>query len=433
MIIVMKQNATQDSINNIINEIHNNGLEAHISNGMEVTIIGVIGDKSKLRISDLKAYPEVEKVLNVTDSRLKVGFAGLGLIGGSLARTIKRIYPNARIIATDIDTKSLTIAKNEEIIEKIVSLDEIFEYSTLNSLDYLFLCAPVITNIKNLEKISKNIKDAEVIISDVGSVKSEVVKKAKELNLTQFIGGHPMAGSEKTGFESSNDHLLENVYYIIANDVASDENVDKFRDFIKSLGSIPVIMDGEYHDYVMAGISHVPHFIASALVNTVKDASNNDEMFKKLAAGGFKDITRIASSSPDMWEQIALSNTANIIKVLDIYINQLKDIKENIISKDGNNIHDFFDEAREYRDSVPNSGIGGINNQYSFHCDLADEAGGIATVATILAMNGINIKNIGIVHNREYMDGALRIEFYDEESKNTSISLLENKNYKVYR
>lgn len=433
MIIVMKQNATQDSINNIINEIHNNGLEAHISNGMEVTIIGVIGDKSKLRISDLKAYPEVEKVLNVTDSRLKVGFAGLGLIGGSLARTIKRIYPNARIIAADIDTKSLTIAKNEEIIEKIVSLDEIFEYSTLNSLDYLFLCAPVITNIKNLEKISKNIKDAEVIISDVGSVKSEVVKKAKELNLTQFIGGHPMAGSEKTGFESSNDHLLENVYYIIANDVASDENVDKFRDFIKSLGSIPVIMDGEYHDYVMAGISHVPHFIASALVNTVKDASNNDEMFKKLAAGGFKDITRIASSSPDMWEQIALSNTANIIKVLDIYINQLKDIKENIISKDGNNIHDFFDEAREYRDSVPNSGIGGINNQYSLHCDLADEAGGIATVATILAMNGINIKNIGIVHNREYMDGALRIEFYDEESKNTSISLLENKNYKVYR
>lgn len=433
MIIVMKQNATQDSINNIINEIHNNGLEAHISNGMEVTIIGVIGDKSKLRISDLKAYPEVEKVLNVTDSRLKVGFAGLGLIGGSLARTIKRIYPNARIIAADIDTKSLTIAKNEEIIEKIVSLDEIFEYSTLNSLDYLFLCAPVITNIKNLEKISKNIKDAEVIISDVGSVKSEVVKKAKELTLTQFIGGHPMAGSEKTGFESSNDHLLENVYYIIANDVASDENVDKFRDFIKSLGSIPVIMDGEYHDYVMAGISHVPHFIASALVNTVKDASNNDEMFKKLAAGGFKDITRIASSSPDMWEQIALSNTANIIKVLDIYINQLKDIKENIISKDGNNIHDFFDEAREYRDSVPNSGIGGINNQYSFHCDLADEAGGIATVATILAMNGINIKNIGIVHNREYMDGALRIEFYDEESKNTSISLLENKNYKVYR
>ena len=433
MIIVMKQNATQDSINNIINEIHNNGLEAHISNGMEVTIIGVIGDKSKLRISDLKAYPEVEKVLNVTDSRLKVGFAGLGLIGGSLARTIKRIYPNARIIAADIDTKSLTIAKNEEIIEKIVSLDEIFEYSTLNSLDYLFLCAPVITNIKNLEKISKNIKDAEVIISDVGSVKSEVVKKAKELNLTQFIGGHPMAGSEKTGFESSNDHLLENVYYIIANDVASDENVDKFRDFIKSLGSIPVIMDGEYHDYVMAGISHVPHFIASALVNTVKDASNNDEMFKKLAAGGFKDITRIASSSPDMWEQIALSNTANIIKVLDIYINQLKDIKENIISKDGNNIHDFFDEAREYRDSVPNSGIGGINNQYSFHCDLADEAGAIATVATILAMNGINIKNIGIVHNREYMDGALRIEFYDEESKNTSISLLENKNYKVYR
>lgn len=433
MIIVMKPSAKQESIDNIVHIIESKGLNTHLSAGQEVTIIGVIGDKSKLDISALNVAPDVDKILSVTDLRLRIGFAGLGLIGGSIARTIKRIYPNARLIAADVDNNSLDLAYNEGIIEEIVSLDDIFTTSTLNNLDYLFLCAPVMTNINNLEIISKNVKDSKIIISDVGSVKSSVVKKAKELNLTQFIGGHPMAGSEKTGFESSNDHLLENVYYIISNDVASEKDVEKFKNFIASLGSIPVIMDGEYHDYVMAGISHVPHFVASALVNTVKESSNNDEIFKTLAAGGFKDITRIASSSPVMWEHIALSNKENISKILDVCINELSAIRDTVNNSDGKGLYDFFDEAREYRDSVPSTGIGGINTQFSIHCDLADEAGGIATVATILAMNNINIKNIGIVHNREYIDGALRIEFYDEVSKNTSANLLENKNYKVYK
>lgn len=364
---------------------------------------------------------------------MNIGFIGLGLIGGSLAKTIKRVYPGAHIIAADPDRESVRLAIEEGIVEKEVTPEYITSTEGLADLTYLFLCAPVITNISILETISKNIGDSKVIISDVGSVKSEITGKAVEYGLSGFVGGHPMAGSEKTGFANANDHLFENVYYILTNDAASKDNVLTFTDFILSLDAIPIVLEASYHDFIMSGISHTPHFIAAGLVNTVKDSSEGAEVFKKLAAGGFKDITRIASSSPEMWSQIGLSNSENIINELDIFIKYLEDVKTFIREGNKQAIFDFFKTAGEYRSSISESGLLGFNNYHRLYCDLQDEAGSIAKVATILAENRINIKNIGIVHNREYIDGALLIEFYDEISKDAAGNLLEDNNYSVYR
>lgn len=364
---------------------------------------------------------------------MNIGFIGLGLIGGSLAKTIKRVYPGAHIIASDPDRESVRLAIEEGIVEKEVTPEYITSTEGLADLTYLFLCAPVITNISILETISKNIGDSKVIISDVGSVKSEITGKAVEYGLSGFVGGHPMAGSEKTGFANANDHLFENVYYILTNDSASKDNLLTFTDFILSLDAIPIVLEASYHDFIMSGISHTPHFIAAGLVNTVKDSSEGAEVFKKLAAGGFKDITRIASSSPEMWSQIGLSNSENIINELDIFIKYLEDVKTFIREGNKQAIFDFFKTAGEYRSSISESGLLGFNNYHRLYCDLQDEAGSIAKVATILADNRINIKNIGIVHNREYIDGALLIEFYDETSKDAAGNLLEDNNYSVYR
>lgn len=364
---------------------------------------------------------------------MNIGFIGLGLIGGSLAKTIKRVYPGAHIIAADPDRESVRLAIEEGIVEKKVTPEYITSTEGLADLTYLFLCAPVITNISILETISRNIGDSKVIISDVGSVKSEITGKAVEYGLSGFVGGHPMAGSEKTGFANANDHLFENVYYILTNDAASKDNVLTFTDFILSLDAIPIVLEASYHDFIMSGISHTPHFIAAGLVNTVKDSSEGAEVFKKLAAGGFKDITRIASSSPEMWSQIGLSNSENIINELDIFIKYLEDVKTFIREGNKQAIFDFFKTAGEYRSSISESGLLGFNNYHRLYCDLQDEAGSIAKVATILAENRINIKNIGIVHNREYIDGALLIEFYDETSKDAAGNLLEDNNYSVYR
>ena len=153
---------------------------------------------------------------------------------------------------------------------------------------------------------------------------------------------------------------------------------------------------------------------------------------KRLAAGGFKDITRIASYSPTMWQHICLKNKDNISQILASYIKYLEEVKSMIDSGDGQAIYDWFDSSRIYRNSLPGASSGPIKKAFEVYCDIIDEAGGIAAIATILASNGLSIKNIGIVHNREFEEGVLRIEFYDESSSKKAAELLQKFRYIVY-
>ena len=248
-----------------------------------------------------------------------------------------------------------------------------------------------------------------------------------------FIGGHPMAGSEKSGFANSRPHLIENAYYILTpSGKVSRDKIDAYRAFIGSLKAIPVILDYREHDCITGTISHLPHIIAATLVNYVKDHDTKDELMKALAAGGFKDITRIASSSPAMWQQICLKNGENISRILDGYIQTLENVKNAVDSGSESALYSLFETSRDYRNSMPGASAGPIKKQYALYCDIIDEAGGIATIATILASNNINIKNIGIIHNREFEEGALRIEFYDEASSVKAVGLLQKYHYIVY-
>ena len=213
----------------------------------------------------------------------------------------------------------------------------------------------------------------------------------------------------------------KNAYYVLTPaSKVSQEMIDRYYELVASLKAIPLILTYEKHDYVTAAISHLPHIIASSLVNLVKNCDYEDGTMKRVAAGGFKDITRIASSSPEMWEQICSANSENIIQVLDEYINSLIGIKFSLAEHNTHCIHDLFSTSRDYRNSISDSGSGPIPNSYSIYCDMVDEAGGIAALATILATNGISIKNIGIVHNREFEEAVLHVEFYEETRKNKS-------------
>ena len=167
-------------------------------------------------------------------------------------------------------------------------------------------------------------------------------------------------------------------------------------------------------------------------MNLVKDSDSQDGIMKTIAAGGFKDITRIASSSPEMWQQICLSNTANIASLLADYIHSLDKIYEMLLSADSSQIYDFFDNARTYRDGFIGTGNGAIKTEHTLNIDITDEPGALASIATMLAVRNISIKNIGITHNREYEEGALRIEFYSSSDVDTAKALLESKGYCVY-
>ncbi len=362
-------------------------------------------------------------------NNLTFGFIGLGLIGGSVARHLKKLDRGYTLIAYNRSINSLNEAKKDGIID-IICTEINDEFS---KCDYIFLCTPVEYNAIYLAKLKPIIKDT-CLITDVGSVKTHIHNEVIRLGLeSNFIGGHPMAGSEKTGYINSSDHLLENAYYAITPTAKSTpDKVEEYRQLVSDMGALPIVIDYKEHDYVVASISHLPHVIASSLVTTIKHSDNKQETMKLLAAGGFKDITRIASSSPEMWQQICLTNTDNIVKVLDNFSNNLNSFKNIIANKEEQSIYDRFEESRDYRNSINDNKRGPIDKTYFLYCDIIDEEGAIATIATILATNHISIKNIGIVHNREFEEAVLRIEFYDSDSVLLAKEVLIRHKYTIY-
>ncbi len=361
--------------------------------------------------------------------KLNIGFIGLGIIGGSLAKAIREFHPDSYILAYNRSLPPLAAAKKEGVIDEIC--EEVNH--RFRCCDYIFLCAPVSTNIQYM-KLLKEYISPDCILSDVGSVKGMIHQQATELSLTNcFIGGHPMAGSEKTGYDNSKARLLENAYYILT--PAEHVNIQKianYTELVSSLGAIPLVLTHQEHDYITAGISHLPHIVAAALVNLVRELDTEDEHMKLIAAGGFKDITRIASSSPDMWQQICLENPENISQTLDAYIRMLIQIRYQVDHKEAPQLYDLFSQARDYRDSIEILPEGPLRKSYFLYCDIADEPGGIATIATLLAMEQISIKNIGIIHNREFEEGVLRIDFYEGGDCEKALEILKKRNYIIH-
>ena len=325
----------------------------------------------------------------------KIGFIGLGLIGGSIAKAVRQYYPDYEIVAFDKNKEALALATQESVIDVAATTID----NNFHNCNYIFLCAPVASNTAYLKQLTEYLDD-DCILTDVGSVKANIHEEVQTLGIGKyFIGGHPMAGSEKSGYSNSKAMLIENAYFILTptNQVAH-EKVEAYEKFVESLKALPVILDYRVHDQITGTISHLPHIIASTLVNFVKTHDTKDEMMKNLAAGGFKDITRIASSSPTMWQHICLKNKDNISQILASYIKYLEEVKSMIDSGDEQAIYDWFDSSRIYRNSLPGASSGPIKKAFEVYCDIIDEAGGIAAIATILASNSLSIKNIGIVH-----------------------------------
>ena len=242
-----------------------------------------------------------------------------------------------------------------------------------------------------------------------------------------------MAGSEKSGFVNSNAHLMENAYYVLTpSSATTKDQLQKYQEFVTTVKAIPLVLDYHLHDRVTGAISHLPHIIAASLVNYIRETDTPDELMKNLAAGGFKDITRIASSSPVMWQQICLKNQENISEILEEFIQMLQRAKAYVDGREDRELYHMFETSRDYRDSMPTSSSGPLKKTYAVYCDIVDEAGGIATIATILASNAISLKNIGIIHNREFEEGVLCIEFYDNVSYEKAVSVLKRHHYTIY-
>lgn len=290
--------------------------------------------------------------INIRKKRTRFGFIGFGLIGGSVARALRDLYPDSEIMAYNYyETKpheKLEQAKSEGTLTSISTNLEDF-----SRCQVIFLCAPVLKNVAYLKKLLPHLSP-DCILTDVGSVKSDIHREIEKLNLgRQFVGGHPMTGSEKTGYANSDPSFFKGAYYLLTPTPESNpKHVAWMEDFVKSVGSLCMVLDPDNHDRITSGISHGPHVISAALVNTVAERDTQG-YYAKLAAGGFHSTTRISSSSPEMWENICQTNREKIVEFLEEYIDTLSKAKEDIISGDSQAITKLFADAKKYRDSIP--------------------------------------------------------------------------------
>lgn len=364
----------------------------------------------------------------IVQSVKKISIIGLGLIGGSLAKAFHKYFDEKPYIhAVDNDEEALREAEREGIINS---------FSTeagegLRGSEIVFICTPVHT-IAGYMECAAEFTGADCIITDTGSTKQRIFDWAAERKIN-YIGGHPMAGSERAGYAASKEFLFENAYYLLTPaPYASEESVLELKEILGRMGALPLVIDAGLHDESVAAVSHIPHIIAASLVNMVERLDDESKTMHTLAAGGFRDITRIASSNPYMWDAICAENKDKILAGLGVFQKMLDDFSDNL-KKGSGDIKGFFQNAKDYRDGFQVKPGGSYMNVYQIFVDVYDKPGMIATVATLLSVNDINIKNIGIVNSREYESGVMQIVFESFESMEKSVGLLEAMNFTVYK
>ncbi len=284
-----------------------------------------------------------------TTNKLTFGFIGLGLMGGSLAKAFRNTYKDCTIIAYNRSAAPREMALKEGIINIATDVvDNVF-----NICDFIFLCTPVEFNESYLSLLSTIINE-NCILTDVGSVKGNIHIAVKDAGLEKnFIGGHPMAGSEKAGYEYSDASICIDAIYPITPTAFTEKNkLNRYVNLIESIGFKAIVMDYDKHDYSTAAISHLPHLIAAELVELVRENDDENKTMKLLAASGFKDTTRIAASSPEVWQQICMTNSKNISKLLDMYIKKLSTLKDKLDNNDSEYIYELFTESKKYRENL---------------------------------------------------------------------------------
>ncbi|WP_332630118.1 prephenate dehydrogenase [Halalkalibacter flavus] len=355
---------------------------------------------------------------------------GLGLIGGSIALAIRKEH-DVHIRGYDISGEQLKVALSLKVIdEAATSLREGVE-----GADLIIFATPVLKTEQLVEEIAHFSLKTGAIVTDVGSTKVRIVGKAKHLqdkNVT-FIGGHPMAGSHKSGVEAARSHLFENAFYILTPAEGTDVRaVIQLQNWLKGTKATFIELSAEQHDRLAGAISHFPHVIAASLVHQIAKIEGEDPLVSRLAAGGFRDITRIASSNPTMWRDILLHNKDSLLQLLEGWTREMECVKALIEEESGEAIFTYFQEAKDFRDGLPVRKKGAIPSFYDLFVDVPDHPGVISDVTGILAQHQISLTNIRILETREDIMGVLRLSFRSEEDRERAQIHLQQEMYETY-
>ncbi|MCZ2259458.1 prephenate dehydrogenase [Sporosarcina sp. G11-34] len=352
--------------------------------------------------------------------KIHVTIVGLGLIGGSLGLAIKR-NPLVEVKGFDSSLGTMEEAYRRGIIDTTsASLKAACEHA-----DIIVFATPVNTTVIMMQQAANwNLKNG-VIITDTGSTKGPIMEAATGLTEkgVTVVGGHPMAGSHKSGVSAAKEHLFENAYYILTPESTVDtEAIERLRFLLEPTKAKVSVLDAEEHDRMTAIVSHFPHLVASSLVGMLSDQETEQPFIKNLAAGGFRDITRIASADPIMWRDITTQNRAELLTQLDGWLGEMGNVREMLIHNDPSEIYEYFSRAKKYRDELPITTQGALYMTYDLHVDVPDHPGVISEITKILADERISLTNIRIVETRTDVFGILVISFQTAEDRENAKS-----------
>ncbi len=337
-----------------------------------------------------------------------ISIVGIGLIGGSIAKALKNSGKDFIINGYDKPNVIESAIKQKVIDKNLGCIEE------AKDSEIIFLCLPTDLSLKALKELAPVINENS-IITDVCGVKGIFEKEWESVNSKGiYIGGHPMTGKESGGFENSDQLLFENSVYIISDSQKDKDRIKELTDIIHLLGARIRFLDPFIHDKIIAQVSHLPQLLAVTLVNSVSK-NDNGINYLDFAAGGFRDMTRIASANFDIWEPVIKMNKDEIVAALQLINNNLNNLEVLLKEQSIDTLKELFDKARAKRDEIPKNTKGFINPLYDLFVYVKDEPGVLSKLTTALFRNSINIKDMELLKIREGTGGTFRISFQSQK------------------
>ncbi len=330
----------------------------------------------------------------------KIAIIGLGVIGASLGMALQSARPDLEVLGTDIDPATVDKAMEMAAISRPLFNEDI------STCDVVFIATPLRIIPQILMQIWDGLSPG-TIVSDVGSVKSWVMKQYEEYLPPGVIGigGHPLAGSDRSGITGADKYLLQNAVYVLTPLVTTAvEKVESLKDLLSETGAKMVILSPDEHDQMVSKVSHLPHIVAASLMNKLEQHQGA----LRLAAGGLRDTTRIAASNPELWEDILLLNGIAVAEEIRDLISQLNYYLQAIENHDGTSLCQYLATAQRMRKNMPLS-RSSLEHSADIVAIIPDKPGIIGVLGTLLGDAGININDIQIMGVRDENEGSIRM------------------------
>lgn len=327
---------------------------------------------------------------------------GLGLIGASLAAALKKSYPGIVVTGVDTDGRTCVVARENGWVNDAFRPDDSKIGASLRDAELVVIATPVSATDVYLELLAK--EEYTGVLTDTISTKAHIDKASREIlpNPSIYIPGHPMAGSEKAGIDAARSDLFEGINWILCPDSATDpDSFQRLHELITGMDARVVSLPREDHDDAVAIVSHVPHMVASALMQLALEHVDEGQSLMRLAAGGFKDTTRIAAGSPELWCGIAFDNSEALSAGLAEIEGILGNFRDALNAGDRSGFTEMLTIAADARRQLPAAWVPGSDKLVEVRIPMINRTGVVAEVTTIASSVGCNIQSIDIDHVSE--------------------------------